>query len=72
MSNKSPIDFLQLFITDEMLHTIVEQTNLFAEQFIESQELKHRSRVLQWCRSLHDVEELKKVLAMIIVIKLVS
>ena len=27
MSNKSPIDFLQLFITDEMLHTIVQQTN---------------------------------------------
>ena len=36
MSSKSPIDVFHLFITDEMLHTIVQQTNLFADQFIES------------------------------------
>ena len=31
MTNKAPIDFLQLFITDEILDGIVEQTNLFAQ-----------------------------------------
>ena len=36
MTNKSPIDFLQLLITDEMLEAIVVQTNLFAEQFIDT------------------------------------
>ena len=45
MNNKSPIDFLQLFLTDDLLHTIVEQTNLFADQFIETHELARRSRV---------------------------
>ncbi len=39
MSNKSPVEFLQLFLTDKILLMIVEQTNLFAQQHIESHEL---------------------------------
>jgi len=47
MMNKSPLEFLSLFITDEILKGIVEQTNLFAEQFIGSRELSPCSQVQQ-------------------------
>jgi len=72
MNNKSPIDFLQLFLTGDLLHMIVEQTNLFADQFIETHELARRSRVQQWHCSPHDVEELRTFLAMVIIMGLIN
>ena len=45
MSNKSPTDFFQFFITDEILHTIIQQTNLFADQFIESQDESQNTEI---------------------------
>ena len=72
MTNKTPIDFFQLFVTDDMLEAIVEQTNLFAQQYIDSHELSRRSRVQQWAKSPHDVVELKKFLALIIIMGLIS
>ena len=36
MTNKAPIDFFQLFITDTIVESIVEQTNLFAQQYTDS------------------------------------
>ena len=72
MTNKSPIDFLQLLLTDDLPHTIVEQTNLFADQFIGAHELARRSRVHQWHFSSHNVEELRKSLAMVIIMGLIS
>ena len=71
MTNKSPIDFLQLLITDEMLEAIVVQTNLFAEQFIDKHELSSRSRVQQCNWSPHDVAELRKFLALVVIMGLV-
>ena len=72
MSNKSPLEFLSLFITDKILKGIVEQTNLFAQQFIDSHELPPRSRVRQWGRSSHDVAELRRFLSLTIIMGLVS
>ena len=72
MANKDPIDFFQLFVTDAMLETVVEQTNLFAQQFIDSHDLARRSRVQQWERSPHDLVELKKFLAMTIIMGLIN
>ena len=46
MTNKAPIDFFQLFI-DTIVESIVEQTNLFAQQYTDSHELSRRSRVQQ-------------------------
>ena len=43
MANKNPIDFFQLFVTDAMLEVVVEQTNLFAQQFTDSHDLTRRS-----------------------------
>ena len=35
MTNEALIDFFQLFFTDGILKSIVEQTNLFAQQYME-------------------------------------
>ena len=51
VTNKALIDFFQLFFTDKILESIVEQTNLFAHQYTESHKLSHHSRVQQWVRS---------------------
>ncbi len=72
MANKSPIDFLQLFVTDDILQAIVEQTNLFAQQFMDSHELPRRSRARQWDKSPHCLAELKKFLAAVIIMGLVD
>jgi len=40
MTNKIPLDFLQLFITDSILETVVAHTNLFPQQYLDSHELK--------------------------------
>ena len=33
MTDKSPLDFFKLMVTDEMLDHIVEQTNIYAQQY---------------------------------------
>ena len=72
MSNKSPLDFFKLLITDAMLQQVVDQTILFAQQHIESQELPLRSRVHQWNSAPHTISELRKFLALLIAMGIVS
>ena len=48
MTNKAPIDYFQLFFTDSILKSIVDQINLFAQQYMEGHELSRRSWVQQW------------------------
>ena len=50
----------------------VQQTNLYPEQYISSAELGPRSRVHRWSRTLHDLDELKRFLTLIITMGLVS
>ena len=40
-----PLDYLSLLLTDNILGNIVAQTNLYAQQFIESNDLAPHSRV---------------------------
>ena len=35
MSNKTPIQFFELMFTDDILHNVVDQTNLYAEQYLQ-------------------------------------
>ena len=72
MTDKSPLEFLALFITDAMLDRIVAETNLYAEQFIASHDLAPQSRVHGWSRAKFDKDELKRLLAVIIVMGLVN
>ena len=68
---ETPLDFFSLLLTDCMLENIVAHTNLNAEQFIEAHELAPHSRVRRWSKSLHDVDELRQFLAIIIIMGLV-
>ena len=66
MSNKTPLDFFKLLVTDTMLDGIVEQTNLDAQQFMDATSLPPHSRVHGWSKEAHTRPELKKFLAMIV------
>ena len=72
MTDKSPLDFFKLLVNDAMLDHIVEQTNLYAQQYIDATTLPPHSRVHGWNKEVHDRDELKKFLAMIITMGLVN
>ena len=44
----TPIELLQLFITDEIVMIMVNETNKYAQQFVANTSLKPKSRVHQW------------------------
>ena len=71
VEGESPLDYFSLLINDDMLQHIVTQTNLCARQFIDSHELAPHSRVRRWSKGVHDVNELRRFLAIIIVMGLV-
>ena len=72
VEGETPLDFFQLIFTEEMMEQIVTQTNLYAEQFIESHELGPHSRVQQWSKETHDINELRRFLAIIILMGLIQ
>ena len=45
MTDRSPLDFFQLLVPDDLLQVVVDQTNLFARQYIDATELSRFSRV---------------------------
>ena len=65
MTDKSPIDFFQL-IPDDFLQVVVDETNLFAQQYINATELSRFSRVRLWEITAHTLAEMKKFLALVI------
>ena len=71
VEGESPLDFFSLLLTDDMLMHIVMQTNLSAQQFIESRELSRHSRVRRWSKGVHNINELRQFLAIIIIMGLV-
>ena len=71
VEESSPLSYFSLLLTDDMLHHIVEQTNLNANQYIGSHELGPHSRVRRWTKHVHDVCELLRFLAIIIVMGIV-
>ena len=72
MTGASPLQFFQQMVTTEMLEQIVEQTNLYAAQYMENTSLPPHSRAHGWSRATFDTAELKKFLAMTITMGLVS
>lgn len=65
-----PIDFLKLFIKDEIIENLVVQTNLFAERRITNGQFRQHSRMLKWVPV--DLEEMKVFLALVISMGLVQ
>lgn len=71
MTNKTPVDFFRLLLTDQMLEQIVQQTNLYAQQFLDSSTLPPRSRANLWEKKQHNLAELRKFLALVIVMGII-
>ena len=65
------LDFFKLLISDEILSSIADQTNLYADQYICSNTMKPKSRASAWKQVPHDAAEVKKFVATIIVMGLV-
>ena len=48
-TDSNPLDFLQLYLTDEIYELIIRETNRFAKQFIDANPDKARNKYLkQW------------------------
>ena len=67
MTDKSPVDFFQLLIPDDLLQVVVQETNRFAQQYIDTTGLSRFSRVRAWEKKPHNLADLKKFLAIVIV-----
>lgn len=65
-STFTPIDYFQLFMTDDLFNHFVIQTNLFADQYIASQlNLGPYSNVRQWVPT--NITEMKKFLGLLFI-----
>ena len=70
ISDSRPITYYQLFVTDDLLHHLVVQTNLFAQQFIETRRnIPKYSYVCFWNPTT--LSEMKKFLGLILTMGLV-
>lgn len=70
-ADSSPIDYFSLFVDSAMLAYMVEQTNLFAEQYMASHTLAPHSRIRRWLKEEHTISELEKFLSLILVMGIV-
>ena len=68
----TPLELFKMILTDSILDKIVEQTNLYASQYISSHDLPPRSRVHSWTKEPFTRDELHKFLSLIIVMGLVN
>ena len=66
----NPIDCYRHFITDEIIHLMVRETNRYAEQHIQTQKLTKRSKTLQWRPTTN--EEMFRFLGIILEMGLVQ
>ncbi len=56
-------------ILDSIFEEIVRQTNLYAEQFFENNNIRPRSRAQMWDSLQHNLPELKKFFSLILVME---
>ena len=71
-NDATPLELFKMLLTDDILDKIVEQTNLYARQYITSHDLSPWSRVHGWSREPFTREELLKFISLIIVMGLVN
>ncbi len=62
LTSAAPLDFLSLFLTDDFWNLITNETNRYAHQFLNSQQLKPNSRFHAWYDV--SVSEMKAFLAL--------
>ena len=68
----TPYDFFSMLVEDSMLEEIVKQTNLFAEQFLEGENIPPNSRMHLWGDKQLDVDEPKKFVAIAILMGIID
>lgn len=66
----SPLNFFEIFLTDDDLQDIVHQTNLYAKQQLDSKTLTVHSRFSKWVDTT--IQEMRRFLALLIAMGLVS
>lgn len=66
----NPIDCYRHFITDEIIHLMVRETNRYAEQHVQKEKLAKRSKTLQWRPTTN--EEMFRFLGIILEMGLVQ
>jgi hypothetical protein len=66
----SPLDYTKLFVNDEIIQTLVEQSNVYAERRIEGVNLKLETRLRNWYPVTLD--EMKVFLSLVLVMGLVQ
>ena len=66
----NPIDCYRHFITDEIIHLMVRETNRYAEQHVQKEKLTKRSKTLQWRPTTN--EEMFRFLGIILEMGLVQ
>ena len=72
MSNKTPIDYFQLLMTDSILDHIVSQTNLYADQHFEANpDIPRKSRLHTWKKKIHNITELLQFIAILIIMGII-
>lgn len=64
--------FFQLYINDEILENIVAQTQLYANLFIAAHTIGPRSHIQQWSWQEFSRDELKRFIALTIVMGLIN
>lgn len=57
------VDYIKLFLTDDIIQVLVQQTNLYAAQYIAGRNISRRSRVQRWKPT--DTAEMTKFIATI-------
>ena len=71
LERESPLDFFSLLFSKDMMQQIVTQTNLYAQQYIETHEHGPHSRARQWSKEMHEINQLCRFLAIIILMGLI-
>lgn len=69
-NDSSPLSYFELFMTDGDLQDIVYQTNLYAQQQLDSKNLSEHSRFKKWVNTT--VNEMRRFIAMLIAMALVT
>ena len=65
----SPIDYFEIYVTDDDIQDMVHQTNLYAAQQLQQKQLKENSRFKKWVDTT--INEMPRFLAMLIAMTLV-
>jgi hypothetical protein len=68
----TPLHFFQLYINDEILENVVAQTQLYANLFIAAHTIGPRSHIQQWSWQEFSRDELKRFIALTIVMGLIN